>query len=92
MIRSARFVGAMYLDTSIEPWEDQFDGLAWPEDQRGAYGFVMRLREAMRDVPCDAPTSIVAMGANPGLVNHFVKAGLAELAARLLCWGSLPYS
>ena len=41
----------------------------------------MRLRELSRDWK-DSPTAVVDHGANPGLITHFVKQGLLDIAAK----------
>ena len=41
----------------------------------------MKLLELSRDWK-DAPTAVVDHGANPGLITHFVKQGLLDIAAR----------
>ena len=43
----------------------------------------MKLEELTRDWR-DAPTCIVDHGANPGLISHFAKQGLLDIAHRML--------
>jgi homospermidine synthase len=72
--------GAMYLDTCIEPWAGGYTDPATPAAKRTNYA----LREealALRAANPRAPTAIVTHGANPGLVSHFVKQALLDLAA-----------
>jgi homospermidine synthase len=78
LIRYAREHGALYLDTCIEPWPGGYTDLSVPPAGRSNYA----LREkalALRDR--DAPTAVITHGANPGLVSHFVKQALLNLAS-----------
>jgi homospermidine synthase len=79
LITYARSKGALYLDTCIEPWPGGYTNPAIPAAQRTNYA----LREevlALRRGSSAAPTAVVTHGANPGLVSHFVKRALLNLA------------
>ncbi len=72
---------ALYLDTCNEPWAGGHTDALLPLAQRSNYA----LREAalaLRAPGGDAPTALLTHGANPGLVSHFVKQALLELAAQ----------
>lgn len=72
---------ALYLDTCNEPWAGGHLDASLPLAQRTNYA----LREAalaLRTPGGDAPTALITHGANPGLVSHFVKQALLELAAQ----------
>jgi len=72
--------GAMYLDTCIEPWPGGYTDPTVPAGRRTNYA----LREealALRAGNARAPTAVLTHGANPGLVSHFVKQALLNLAA-----------
>ena len=72
--------GAMYLDTCIEPWAGGYTDPGVPAARRTNYA----LREealALRKDNARAPTAVLTHGANPGLVSHFVKQALLNLAA-----------
>jgi homospermidine synthase len=82
LIRYAWEKGAMYLDTCIEPWPGGYTDAATPAAKRTNYA----LREealALRKGAERAPTAVVTHGANPGLVSHFVKQALVNLAGDL---------
>jgi homospermidine synthase len=74
--------GAMYLDTCIEPWLGGYTDPTVSASHRSNYG----LREdvlALRDkYPNGGPTVIPTHGANPGLISHWVKQGLINIARR----------
>lgn len=71
----------LYLDTCIEPWAGGYTD--------AALSAVMRTNYAMRESALslrkgDAKkktTALIAHGANPGLVSHFVKQGLLNMAS-----------
>lgn len=70
-----------YLDTVVEPWLGYYTNPELSVSQRSNYA----LREealALRKLDLDGPhtTAIIAHGANPGLVSHFVKQALLNIA------------
>jgi homospermidine synthase len=72
--------GAMYLDTCLEPWPGGYTDPTVPAGRRTNYA----LREealALRTGNARAPTAVLTHGANPGLVSHFVKQALLNIAA-----------
>jgi len=71
--------GAMYLDTCIEPWPGGYTDPTVPAGRRTNYA----LREealALRTGNARAPTAVLTHGANPGLVSHFLKQALLNIA------------
>jgi homospermidine synthase len=79
LIQLARERGALYLDTCIEPWAGGYTDPAMPVTARSNYTMrlaALRLRgEAKKTV-----TAVLTHGANPGLVSHFVKQALLNIA------------
>ena len=68
---------ALYLDTCIEPWAGGYIDTALPAAQRTNYA----LREAALAMRGHGgPTAVLTHGANPGLVSHFVKQALLNIA------------
>jgi len=88
MVVLCREVGALYIDTAIEPWPNVFRNRALPLSQRTSHA----VRRALHNVigGTTGPTALVAHGANPGLVSHFVKASLLQLASDLLGTRPVP--
>src|SRR5208282_3537336 len=71
--------GALYLDTCIEPWPGGYTDPNLPPSARSNYA----LRESaltLRRRYLHGQTAVVTHGANPGLVSHFVKQALVDLA------------
>lgn len=69
--------GVMYIDTCVEPWAGGY---------KDGYDVEMTTNHHLRSQMMErrgvgAPTAVIAHGANPGLVTHFVKQGLDELWA-----------
>jgi len=71
--------GALYIDTCIEPWPGGYTDPNLSVSRRSNYA----LRETMLELKPKyegGPTAVIAHGANPGLVSHFVKKALVNLA------------
>jgi homospermidine synthase len=82
--------GVLYLDAAIEPWAGgHVDATRAPA---GRSNYALRHRVlAMRDAGGGGPTAVLMHGVNPGLVSHFVKRALLELAAALLPGHEMPH-
>ncbi len=79
LIEFTQKVGAGYIDTCIEPWPGGYTDPNLSVSQRSNYA----LREgalALRKKYRNGPTTVIAHGANPGLVSHFVKQALLNIA------------
>ena len=73
--------GILYLDTVIEPWEGSYTDPSRSISQRSNYALreeVLKLRSLPLTGP--RPTAVLAHGANPGLVSHFTKQALLNIA------------
>jgi homospermidine synthase len=81
-------LGVLYLDTCIEPWAGGYTDLSMTPSQRSNYA----LRESALALAhrAAAPTAVIAHGANPGLVSHFVKQALLNLARDSGMAGAAP--
>jgi homospermidine synthase len=80
LIKLAHEQGALYLDTCIEPWPGGYTDPSISPARRTNYA----LREealALRQSHKNGPTAVITHGANPGMVSHFVKQALLNLAA-----------
>jgi homospermidine synthase len=72
--------GAMYLDTCIEPWLGGYTDQSVSASRRSNYGQREEVLELRKKYPNGGPTVIPTHGANPGLVSHWVKQALVNLA------------
>jgi homospermidine synthase len=74
--------GALYIDTCIEPWPGGYTDPTLSASARSNYA----LREkalALRTKYPNGPSALLTHGANPGLVSHFVKQALLNMAKDL---------
>ena len=82
LVQWCRARGVLYLDACISPWEGGWsDPDLAPLDRSH-----LALRQGMQPLRQGAgslPTAVVAHGVNPGLVSHFVKQALLNLAGDL---------
>src|SRR5271165_887891 len=79
LVALCRERGALYLDTCVEPWAGGYTDPSLTPSLRSNYA----LREAALAVGekfPDGVTSVMTHGANPGLVSHFVKQALLNIA------------
>jgi homospermidine synthase len=77
LVQLCREIGALYLDTCVEPWAGGYTDPALSPSQRSNYA----LRESALALRNGAgPTAVMTHGANPGLVSHFVKQALLNIA------------
>jgi homospermidine synthase len=75
--------GVMYLNTSVELWDPYGLGAAHPTE-RTLYRRHMNLRRAIAAWTETGPTAVLEHGANPGLISHFTKQALLDIAERAL--------
>lgn len=66
-------LGALYLDTSTETWDT-------PEEIAQSTYERRRRCVSYRQKLSDGPTALICHGANPGLISHFAKQALMDLA------------
>ena len=91
IMRYCRELGALYVDTVVEPWPGfYFDKSLGPE-ARTNYALRETVLDERRRNP-GGPTAVSCCGANPGMVSWFVKQGLVNLAHDLGDKGSEPKS
>ena len=71
--------GILYLDACIEPWAGGHRDTSVPAARRTNYAFRELAKEIGKRYPKGA-TCVTMHGANPGLVSHFVKQALLNIA------------
>jgi homospermidine synthase len=88
ILRWCRDHGVRYLNTSVELWDPYYDLHTTHPLERTLYHRHMQIRRMIAEWPAnDGPSAVVEHGANPGLVSHFAKQALEEIAERLLTDG-----
>lgn len=77
--------GVRYVNTSVEMW-DPYEGAALkPPIERTLYWRHMKLRRMLAKWENKkGPTAVLDHGANPGLVQHFTKEALVDIAGKWL--------
>ena len=74
-------VGALYIDSCNEPWAGGYSDPSKPASARSNYAFreqAIELRKSLNKP--NGPTALITHGANPGIVSHFVKQALLNIA------------
>ena len=85
-----RVHGVRYLNTSTEVWFPYLDPASASPQERTLYWRHMALRRQIAGWGSNAgPSAVVEHGANPGLVSHFTKQALSEIAEAVLRDGLL---
>jgi homospermidine synthase len=83
LIAFCRERGALYLDTCIEPWRGGYTDPSLSPSLRSNYALresALALRGQGGGPGGRGPTALLTHGANPGLVSHFVKKALLDIA------------
>jgi homospermidine synthase len=76
--------GVLYINTSVEVWDPYAGAPNKHPTERTLYWRHMRLRRMIAAWSEPGPTAVVEHGANPGLISHFTKYALLEIADRAL--------
>ena len=79
----------LYLDSCIEPWLGGYTDPNVSASRRSNYGQREEVLDLRRKYP-KGPTVIPTHGANPGLISHWVKQGLVNLARDILGRTAIP--
>lgn len=79
LVELCQKLGVKYIDTCIEPWPGGYTDPSLSISHRSNYALRERMLELRKRFP-GGPTAVVAHGANPGLVSHFVKQALLNIA------------
>jgi homospermidine synthase len=80
VMKLCRKLGALYIDTVVEPWAGFYFDASADAGARTNYA----LRESVRQERARHPggtTAVSCCGANPGMVSWFVKLALLQIAA-----------
>jgi len=80
-----------YVNASVEEWDPYAEMYSRTSLEKSLYRKYVKLLE-MKPGWEGTRTAVVDHGANPGLISHFMKKGLLDIAARLLADGRVPKS
>jgi len=78
--------GVLYVNTSVELW-DPYALTPEHPTERTLYWRHMNIRRMTAGWSTPGPTAVLEHGANPGLISHWTKQGLLDIAARLVADG-----
>ncbi len=79
LVRFCSEKGALYVDTSIEPWPGVFGDPMLDLHERTNYQIRAQALALAKELGPNSPTAVLDHGANPGLVSHFVKQAIVDL-------------
>ena len=74
----------LYLNTSVEEWDPFADIHSRTPFQKSLFYRQKEIRRITSRWKSGATTAILDHGANPGLISHFTKKGLADIARKSL--------
>lgn len=72
----------LYVNTSVEEWDPYANIHEKTPLQKSLYYRQMELREMLSQWSGEATTAILDHGANPGLISHFTKRGIVDIAKK----------
>ncbi len=72
----------LYVNTSVEDWDPYANIHEKTPLQKSLYYRQMVIRDMISKWDDNSTTAIVDHGANPGLISHFTKRGLVDIALR----------
>jgi homospermidine synthase len=73
----------LYIDTSLEPWAEHYSLESVGEESRTYYAAHAQAKHISQTWKKQSSTCLTTHGANPGVVNYFVKSALLILAKEL---------
>jgi len=76
--------GILYLNTSVEIWDPYTGATTRHPTERTLYWRHMNIRRMMANWQGRGSTAVIEHGANPGLISHWTKQGLIDIAEKLL--------
>ena len=76
--------GVLYINTSTELWDPYAGGPKQHPTEKTLYWRHMNVRRMMAKWKGPGATAVIEHGANPGLISHFTKQGLLDIAAAAL--------
>ena len=79
MIEYAQEMGALYIDTVVEPWAGGYFDKSLTMAQRTNYAMREKVL-ALKGQSAGKSTAVSCCGANPGMVSWFVKKALLDIA------------
>jgi homospermidine synthase len=79
--------GVLYVNASVELWNPYQGATQKHPTERTLYWRHMNIRKLVSGWKTPGPTAVIEHGANPGLISHWTRKGLLDIAARMLADG-----
>jgi homospermidine synthase len=76
--------GVLYVNTSVEIWDPYAGAKQKHPTERTLYWRHMNIRRMIAGWSEPGPTAVIEHGANPGLISHWTKRGLLDIAQQIL--------
>ncbi|MBI5724467.1 MAG: homospermidine synthase [Planctomycetes bacterium] len=76
--------GVLYVNTSVEVWDPYRGAEKKPPTEKTLYWRHINLRKMASGWKSKGPSAVVEHGANPGLISHWTRRGLTDIAEKLL--------
>jgi homospermidine synthase len=76
--------GVMYVNTSVEEWDPYLDAEEQSPGDRTLYYRHRLVRDQVSGWKKGGPSIVIEHGANPGLVSHWTKVALLDIAETIL--------
>lgn len=89
LIHLCQEIGVIYLDTCIEPWKGYYTDPSLSIAERSNYALREQAIKLKKDYP-HGTTSIIACGANPGIISQLTKQAILNLAKDLNVEHNIP--
>lgn len=80
LVKLCAEIGTLYIDTCIEPWAGFYTDTEISPENRSNFALRKEMLEFRKTLAKPSKTAIVAHGMNPGMVSHFVKAAMIQMA------------
>jgi len=80
----------LYANTSVEEWDPYANIDKKSPLEKSLYYKQMEIRQIVSKWNNSHPTAVLDHGANPGLISHFTKRGLTDIAKKVLKDNGVP--
>jgi homospermidine synthase len=84
IVQWCRDHGVLYINTSVEVWDPYTGACDKHPTEKTLYRRHMDVRRMKDGWKTPGPTAILEHGANPGLISHFTKRALLDIAERVV--------
>lgn len=76
--------GVLYINTSVEMWDPYAGAKKKHPTEKTLYWRHMNIRRMVSGWKEKGPTAVIEHGANPGLISHWTRHGLIDIAQKIL--------